>query len=114
MLHLVYYYNKNITIPVNTVSGTYKLRWGQQVLLLMLVVEQGLQSVHLKSKALPSAAGAVQQVCQGQSSSYSVPVVTDATSYTLDGTAGATITGTTNKTITFAANATAGNNTVRE
>jgi hypothetical protein len=29
MLHLGYYYNKNITIPVNTVSGTaYKIALG--------------------------------------------------------------------------------------
>ncbi|SEA14795.1 PA14 domain-containing protein [Flavobacterium gillisiae] len=67
---------------------------------------------------LPVAAGTISgtaTVCQGQSSvSYSVPVITNATSYSWAYSgAGATISGTTNNpTITFATNATSGNLTV--
>jgi gliding motility-associated-like protein len=68
---------------------------------------------------LPAAAGTITgtaSVCQGQSSvSYSVPLITNSTSYTwvYSGT-GATITGTSNSvTITFASNATSGNLTVQ-
>ncbi|MDD4215380.1 MAG: PKD domain-containing protein, partial [Bacteroidales bacterium] len=68
---------------------------------------------------LPAAAGTISgdaTVCQGQNSvTYTVPTITNATSYTwtYSGT-GATITGTTNNiTISFAANATSGNLTVR-
>ena len=68
---------------------------------------------------LPSAAGTITgtaTVCQSQSGvAYSVPAITNATSYlwAYSGT-GATITGTTNSvTVSFAANATTGNLTVR-
>ncbi|MCX6228887.1 MAG: hypothetical protein NTV75_06915 [Bacteroidia bacterium] len=68
---------------------------------------------------LPVAAGLITgnaTVCQGQSTvAYSVPIITNATTYTwaYSGT-GATITGNSNNvTITFAANATAGNLTVK-
>jgi|GEM_PF-1219784 len=68
---------------------------------------------------LPVAAGTITgttTVCQGQNAvPYSVPNITNATSYTwaYSGT-GATITGTTsNVTISFSTNATAGNLTVR-
>jgi gliding motility-associated-like protein len=68
---------------------------------------------------LPAAAGTISgtpAVCQGQSSvAYSVPLITNATSYAwaYSGT-GASITGSTNSaTITFASNATTGNLTVR-
>ena len=68
---------------------------------------------------LPLSAGTITgsaTVCQGQANvSYTVPSITNATSYTwaYSGT-GATITGTTNSvTITFATNASAGNLTVR-
>ena len=67
---------------------------------------------------LPAAAGTITgtaTVCQGASSvAYSVPAITNATSYTwaYSGT-GATINGSTNSiTINFAANATSGNLTV--
>jgi hypothetical protein len=68
--------------------------------------------------SLPVVAGTIvgtATVCQGQSSVvYSVPVISNATSYAwvYSGT-GATITGTTNdRAITFATNATSGNLTV--
>jgi hypothetical protein len=68
---------------------------------------------------LPVAAGTITgtpTVCQGQNTvAYSVPAITNATSYTwaYSGT-GATISGTSNNiTINFAANATSGNLTVR-
>ena len=67
----------------------------------------------------PAAAGTITgtaSVCQGATAiAYTVPVITNATSYlwAYSGT-GATITGTTNNiTINFAANATSGNLTVR-
>ena len=69
--------------------------------------------------SVPVAAGAITgaaNVCQGQTNvSYSIPAITNATSYLWSYSgAGATITGTTNTpTITFASNATSGNLTVR-
>ncbi|MEI7830052.1 MAG: FISUMP domain-containing protein [Prolixibacteraceae bacterium] len=67
----------------------------------------------------PSAAGVIAgttAVCQGQSTtSYSIPAISNATSYewTYSGT-GATITGTTNSvTVSFSSSATSGNLSVR-
>jgi gliding motility-associated-like protein len=73
---------------------------------------------HITVSSLPVAAGTINgnaTVCQGQSTvSYSVPLITGATSYTWAYSGiGETITGTTNSvTISFAANATSGNLTV--
>ncbi|TDD78077.1 T9SS sorting signal type C domain-containing protein [Flavobacterium caseinilyticum] len=76
------------------------------------------ESIPVRVNPLPTAAGTITgpaTVCQGQSGvSYSVPAITNATSYSWAYSgAGATITGATRTpTITFAANATSGNLTV--
>jgi hypothetical protein len=109
-LRTVIQYSANITIPVATVAGSDIRCSGLSSLILMLVVEQGLQA-HFKSKhfLLRLEPSPVQQQFVRVSLLFLIPSLrlrmrTLYLGYT--GT-GATITGTTNNvSVTFASNAT--------
>ena len=100
------------TIPAGTPAGTgYRIR----VVSSNPSITGTDNSINLTINPLPVAAGTITgtaTVCQGQATvAYSVPAITNATSYTwaYSGTGATVSCPTASMTITFAANATSGN-----